>query len=64
MESEEYQTLIAGRNERWSKAATDLLAANTHALIVVGAAHLAGPSGLPELLEDRGFSVERIDAGQ
>lgn len=64
MDSEEYQTLIVGRNERWTEALAGILAANTRALIVVGAAHLAGPSGVPDLLEDRGLTVERIDGGQ
>jgi uncharacterized protein YbaP (TraB family) len=63
IESEEYQTLVARRNERWSKTAVKLLSANNDALIVVGAAHLAGPSGLPTLMEGLGFAVERVDGG-
>lgn len=63
-ESPEYQALIAERNERWAETLSDLLAGNTQALIVVGAAHLAGPDGVPALLDKRGFEVERIDAGQ
>lgn len=63
-DSEQYRTLITDRNGRWSETAAGLLADNTNALIVVGAAHLAGPEGLPTMLEERGFSVERIDAGQ
>ena len=63
MESPEYQTLVADRNERWTQTITTLLSDNVDALIVVGAAHVAGPVGLPALLGDLGFTVERIDAG-
>jgi uncharacterized protein YbaP (TraB family) len=63
MESPEYQTLVADRNERWTTTIRGLLADNVDALIVVGAAHVAGPVGLPALLADLGFTVERVDAG-
>jgi uncharacterized protein len=64
IESPEYQTLITERNQRWAATAAKLLGGDVDALIVVGAAHVAGPVGLPAMLDELGFTVERIDAGR
>lgn len=56
-----YDTLITERNERWLIPLEQLLADNDESLIIVGAGHLVGPEGVPALLEQRGYSVERID---
>lgn len=56
-----YDRLLTERNTRWATSLEELLATNDQSLIIVGAAHLVGPEGVPNLLRDRGYSVERID---
>lgn len=56
-----YDTLITKRNERWLTPIEQLLADNDESLIIVGAAHLVGSGGVPKLLEQRGYTVERVD---
>jgi hypothetical protein len=51
--------LIYGRNERWADRVSAMLGGSDDVLLVVGALHLAGPSGLQRLLERRGFRVRR-----
>jgi len=57
-----YDRLITDRNRNWTDQIAQLLAGNDQSLIVVGAGHLVGPVGVPTLLEERGFKVERIDS--
>lgn len=57
-----YNVLITGRNERWTTRVEQMLAENDDALVVVGAGHLVGPGGVPALLAERGFEVERVGA--
>jgi uncharacterized protein YbaP (TraB family) len=61
MDAPEYEVLITDRNARWVETLGTLLDDNVRALVVVGAGHLGGPVGLPTLLEERGYAVERID---
>jgi uncharacterized protein YbaP (TraB family) len=61
VESEQYKLLLSDRNERWVTTLTKLLADNVDAMIIVGAGHLAGPAGVPALLETADFTVERVD---
>ncbi len=56
-----YDRLLTDRNERWLAALEDLLATNDQSLVIVGAAHLVGPEGVPALLSDKGYMVERVD---
>lgn len=56
-----YDTLITKRNQRWLTPIEKLLADNDELLVIVGAAHLAGPGGVPALLAQRGYTVERVD---
>jgi uncharacterized protein YbaP (TraB family) len=58
-----YKLFVSDRNARWSETIAGMLEDDVDALIIVGAAHVAGPTGLPAMLEERGFRVERIDAG-
>ena len=51
--------LIYSRNARWADQVSDMLRDGDDVLIVVGAMHLVGDKGLPALLEQRGFKVER-----
>lgn len=55
-----YDVLITGRNERWTTRIEQMLAENDNALVVVGAGHLVGPGGVPDLLAKQGFTVERV----
>lgn len=59
-----YDTLITKRNERWLKPIEQMLADNDESLLVVGAGHLVGPMGVPALLKERGYTVERVDEPQ
>lgn len=51
--------LIFDRNARWADEVAEMLRGTENVLVVVGAMHLAGERGLPALLEQRGFRVER-----
>jgi uncharacterized protein len=53
------ERLIYRRNERWASQVEDMLDGDEDVLLVVGAMHLVGERGLPALLAERGFSVER-----
>lgn len=59
-DSVRYRRLVADRNMRWVETIEDLLASNDESMIIVGAGHLVGPDGVPTLLAQRGFEVERI----
>lgn len=52
--------LLVNRNENWARQLAELLPAVPPALIAVGAAHMAGPEGLPALMRQRGYNVTRI----
>jgi uncharacterized protein YbaP (TraB family) len=51
--------LIYRRNARWANEVAAMLDGDEDVLLVVGAMHLVGDRGLPALLDDRGFRVER-----
>ncbi|HUP91982.1 MAG TPA: TraB/GumN family protein [Solimonas sp.] len=51
-----YQRLLAGRNRLWAGRLQTMLGAEPQ-LVIVGAAHLAGPDSLPALLQRSGFQV-------
>jgi len=55
-----FDQLITQRNQRWIGQLEKLLADNDNALVIVGAGHLAGTGGVPELLRQAGYTVERI----
>lgn len=52
--------VITERNERWLPQIMDMLDQPGTTLVVVGAMHLVGPVGLPELLSERGVVVQRV----
>ncbi|MGH8243937.1 MAG: TraB/GumN family protein [Steroidobacteraceae bacterium] len=54
------EALIYERNERWAEQVAALAAGDDDVLVVVGAMHLVGTRGLPALLKERGFRVERL----
>lgn len=55
-----FDQLITQRNRRWVNELETLLAANDNAMVIVGAGHLVGEGGVPELLEQAGYVVERV----
>jgi uncharacterized protein YbaP (TraB family) len=55
-----YDLLITRRNERWIDELEALLANNDNAMVIVGAGHLVGDGGVPELLKQAGYTVERV----
>lgn len=54
------QVLLVGRNQKWADAITAMLKARQRPFVAVGAAHLAGHDGLPDLLAARGYTVRRL----
>ncbi|MDZ4307339.1 TraB/GumN family protein [Allopontixanthobacter sp.] len=52
--------LLVKRNEDWAEQLDILLPASPPALIAVGAAHMAGPEGLPSLMQQKGYNVTRV----
>ena len=56
-----YKALYADRNRRWTAAIANMLARGAHPFVAVGAAHMAGPDGLPVMLTKRGFKVTRVE---
>jgi len=55
-----FETLITDRNERWVVQLEKLLADNDQSLVIVGAGHLVGKGGVPELLKRAGYAVELV----
>lgn len=53
--------LFTGRNRNWSTRIAGAVAAGTKPFVAVGAAHMAGPEGLPAMLQAQGFKVTRIE---
>lgn len=53
------EALIFERNRNWAGQVSEMLEGEDDVLLVVGAMHLVGPRGLPALLEERGYRVER-----
>lgn len=52
-----YQRLLVERNNNWIPHVETCLKQNAGCFIVVGAAHLVGPDGLPTLLAKKGYKV-------
>jgi uncharacterized protein YbaP (TraB family) len=52
-----YQRLLVQRNLNWVPHVEACIKENSSCFIVVGAAHLVGPDGLPTLLAKKGYKV-------
>ncbi|MCB2078209.1 MAG: TraB/GumN family protein [Novosphingobium sp.] len=52
--------LFTMRNEAWEDRLVQMMAEGEKPFVAVGAAHMAGPDGLPAMLEARGYTVTRI----
>jgi uncharacterized protein YbaP (TraB family) len=55
-----YQTIVVRRNENWINAILGLLDDSDDYLVIVGAMHMIGDSGVPELLRAKGYVVEQL----
>jgi uncharacterized protein YbaP (TraB family) len=53
-----FQRLVSERNARWTKALDARLKGHGRTVVVVGAAHLIGPDGLPARLRALGYRVQ------
>lgn len=60
MSAPQRELMLTSRNTAWIKKLDVLFNSKTSHFIVVGAAHLAGPEGVPTLLTQSGFKVTRI----
>lgn len=52
--------LLVNRNKDWIEQLIPVLGSGQKPLIAVGAAHLVGPDGLPEMLKQRGITARRV----
>ena len=55
-----YDTIVASRNRLWVDTIDGLLEHGDDYLVVVGALHLVGAEGVPQLLEQRGVRVTQM----
>jgi uncharacterized protein YbaP (TraB family) len=53
--------LYLGRNHAWEAAITAAMTHGQKPFVAVGAAHMAGPDGLPALLAAHGYRVTRVE---
>lgn len=54
------EALLVQRNRDWVEQLKSILAQEDLPMIAVGAGHLVGPDGLPAMLREQGFVVERV----
>ena len=54
------EALLVERNRDWAEQLKPILAKEDLPMIAVGAGHLVGPDGLPAMLREQGFVVERV----
>lgn len=59
-ERAEYERMVDGRNPAMADAIAAQHRAGRSVFAAVGALHMAGPGGLPALLEKKGFRVQRV----
>lgn len=55
------EVLFTGRNRDWTGKIAAAVQAGRRPFVAVGAAHMAGPQGLPSMLARQGFTVTRVE---
>lgn len=55
------EVLFTGRNRNWTSKIAAAVQADRRPFVAVGAAHMAGPQGLPAMLARQGFKVTRVE---
>ena len=55
-----HDSLLVQRNHRWVEHVVDMLDDDDDYLVVVGAAHLIGDDGLPDLLSNEGVRIRKL----
>ena len=55
-----YQAILVKRNRNWVPQIEEFLKDTKNYFVVVGVAHLAGTDGLIALLQDKGYTLERV----
>jgi uncharacterized protein YbaP (TraB family) len=55
-----HDALLTARDRAWTAQIDTLLRGGAHPFIAVGAAHVAGRDGLPEMLQGKGWTVTRV----
>lgn len=55
-----YAALFTKRNDKWVNTLDEFMKGDSNAMVVAGIGHMLGVQGLPMLLEDRGYKVERV----
>ncbi len=56
--------LIANRNSRWVARIKELANRKTNSFVLVGVEHLVSPPALPDLLQQSGLKIQRLEAGK
>jgi uncharacterized protein len=54
------EALLDGRNRNWAAQIAKRIDKDENVFVAVGAAHMAGKGGVPALLRDMGYTVERV----
>lgn len=54
------EVLFTGRNRNWTDKIATAVLRGRRPFVAVGAAHMAGPQGLPAMLAQRGFTITRV----
>lgn len=55
-----YEAMLVKRNQDWLAQLLPILSKEAKPMVAVGAGHLIGPDGLPALLEQEGYIINRI----
>jgi uncharacterized protein YbaP (TraB family) len=56
-----HEALVTQRNRRWAKEIRELLDDDDDYLVIVGALHLVGRDGVPELLAAEGLAISQLN---